>query len=248
MTPDRIPHTIHYCWFGGKPLPPSALRCIDSWRRHLPGFEIREWNENNYPVGAVRYTAQAAERGKWAFVSDYARFDIIHRHGGVYFDTDVELIASPEAIIEAGAFMGWEKSHTSIGINCGLGMGAPVGMSVYDEILDYYRRSDFVDAMGRQLPGTVVAYVTGIMLSHGLRLENTRQHVAGVEIYPSEYFCPLEDATGRLTITPNTVSIHHYDKTWCDNYGPMRTQVMRFIHRCLGVDLTARLAKLIGRR
>lgn len=242
-----IPRTIHYCWFGGKPLPESARKCLRSWQRWLPDCEIQRWDESNYDVNAIPYTRQAAERGKWAFVSDYARFDILHRHGGIYFDTDVEVIAPFDDILAAGPFMGWEKSHVGVGVAPGLGLGAEVGMPLYAEMLEHYSSTPFVDADGKQIPGTIVRHTTEVLKRHGLVLSNTLQTVAGVTIYPSEFFNPLDDATGVLTITPNTRSIHRFDKTWCDNYGPTRIRVMRALHRWLGPDFFAPLRKIIGR-
>ena len=105
-----IPKTIHYCWFGDNPLPELAQRCIASWRKFLPDYEIREWNESNYDVRKIPYTAQAYEAKKYAFVSDYARFDILCQHGGIYFDTDVEVIRLLDDILERGAFAGGEPN------------------------------------------------------------------------------------------------------------------------------------------
>ncbi len=236
---------IHYCWFGSNPLPASALKCIDSWRRHFPGWEIKRWDESNYDINATLYTRQAAACGKWAFVSDYARFDILYREGGIYFDTDVEVIAPFDDIVERGPFMGWEKSPAGVGVNPGLGMGAPAGHPFYRQVLDHYASVPYLGPDGTPLPGTVVMHVTNQLLKHGLTLEDTFQTVAGINIYPHDYFNPLDDATGRLTITPNTRSIHRYDKTWCDSYGPMRTRIMRLIHRLIGTGLTLRLRKLL---
>lgn len=236
-----LPNTIHYCWFGGRPLPKSAQKCIASWRKHFPGWEIKEWNESNFDINAIPYTRQAAERGKWAFVSDYARFHILYDEGGVYFDTDVEVIAPMDDIVARGAFMGWEKSHVGVGVATGLGIGAPAEHPVYREILEHYSTLPFLDKDGRQMPGTVVKHVTDILTRHGLRLEDSMQTVAGVTVYPHDYFNPLDDATGRLTITENSRSIHRYAKTWCDNYGPVRTYVMRLIHRIFGSDIRSKL-------
>ena len=241
-----IPHTIHYCWFGGKPLPKSALKCIASWRKYFPGWEIKQWDESNFDINAIPYTKEAAERSKWAFVSDYARFWIIYHHGGVYFDTDVVVIRSMDDIIENGAFMGFEKSHAGIGVNSGLGIGAPDGLSIYKSILDYYSSLHFVDSSGKMLPGTVVKHVTHILKNHGLILEDINQQVLEINILQNEYMNPLDDATGLLNITTNTRSIHHYAKTWCDNYGPTRTWIMRHLHRIFGIDAFAKLRKLIS--
>lgn len=132
-----IPHVIHYCWFGGKPLPKSALKCISSWKKYFPDWEIKQWNEENFDINSIPYTREAAERGKWAFVSDYARFWILYHHGGVYFDTDVEVIRPMDDIIEGGAFMGFEKDCNSIGIAAGLGMGANKKLGNFYSNFDY---------------------------------------------------------------------------------------------------------------
>ncbi len=240
-----IPRKIHYCWFGGKPLPKSAVRCIDSWKKHFPGWEIIEWNESNFDIDAIPYTREAASAGKWAFVSDYARFLILYHHGGVYFDTDVEVIRPMEDLIDKGAFMGFEKSHAAIGVNPGLGISTPVKHPFYHEVITLYSKLHYTDENGIPFPGTVVTHITNLLLEHGLKLENTRQHIAGIDIYPNDYFNPLDDATGVLNATPNTRSIHHYAKTWCDNYGPVRTFVMRRLHRLFGVTFLSRLKAML---
>ena len=140
---NSIPKVIHYCWFGGNPLPEMALKCIESWKKFLPDYEIKEWNEKNFDLNICEYVKEAYQAKKWAFVSDYARFWILYHEGGVYFDTDVEVIKPFEDIIENGAFMGCEvterkkKLNTDIAVNPGLGLGAPAGLSLYKEILEF---------------------------------------------------------------------------------------------------------------
>ena len=135
-----IPKIIHYCWFGRNPRPASAKKCIASWRKYLPDYEIKEWNEDNFDVNIIPYTQQAYEMKKYAFVSDYARFWILYHYGGLYFDTDVEVIKSFDDIVDKGAFMGLEidgtKKDTKIAIAPGLGLGAETGMSIYYQILE----------------------------------------------------------------------------------------------------------------
>ena len=139
-----IPKIIHYCWFGHNPLPPLAIKCIASWKKHFPDYEIKEWNEDNFNVNSIPYTYEAYSVGKYAFVSDYARFWILYQYGGIYFDTDVEVIKNMDDIINAGPFMGCEnmfipKNKNSIAdINPGLGFGAIPKMEIYKNILDYY--------------------------------------------------------------------------------------------------------------
>ena len=139
-----IPKVIHYCWFGGNPLPESAQKCIASWRKFLPDYEIKEWNESNFDVNAIPYTAQAYAAKKYAFVSDYARFSILYDNGGLYFDTDVEVIRPMDDIIENGPFMGFEIDASGIdfkkAVAPGLGLGANPGLGLYKEILEHYYR------------------------------------------------------------------------------------------------------------
>ena len=112
-----IPKVIHYCWFGHNPLPESAVKCINSWRKFMPDYEIKEWNEDNFDVNAIPYTAEAYQMKKYAFVSDYARFWILYQYGGLYFDTDVELIKPIDDIVEKGPFMGIEETCKIIPVN-----------------------------------------------------------------------------------------------------------------------------------
>lgn len=240
-----IPHIIHYCWFGRKPLPKSALKCIDSWRCYFPNYEIKEWNEDNFDVNSIPYTREAYSVGKYAFVSDYARFKILYEYGGLYFDTDVEVIKNMDDLILQGAFMGIEKDTYTIGVAPGLGLCAEPKMPIYKEIIDHYNGTPFLDEEGKQIPGTVVKHTTDLLVKKGLLLEDKLQQVAEVWIYPNEYFNPLDDATGRLTITSKTRSIHWYSKSWVENYGPIRIWVTRWAHRIFGVNALSGLKRFI---
>lgn len=227
-----IPKIIHYCWFGGNPLPESAEKCIASWRKFLPDYEIKEWNESNFDVNIIPYTAEAYKAKKYAFVSDYARFYILYKCGGLYFDTDVEVIRNMDDIIARGPFMGCEgeakqptdgsrdKSTTlgvalGLGVNPGLGLGVSPGLSLYKEILDIYEKKHFLNSNGLPTADeTVVTITTGLLCKRGMQCTNEIQDVDGIWIYPKEYFCPKDYATGQLNITKNSRTIHHYDATW----------------------------------
>ena len=167
-----IPKKIHYCWFGRNPLPESAQKCIASWRKYLPDYEIIEWNEDNFDVNSIPYTAQAYEAKKYSFVSDYARFKILYEHGGLYFDTDVEVIKSMDDIVAEGSFMGFEinpdgKDYCGA-VNPGLGLGAMVEMDIYSDILQAYKDYKFLNDDGSLNMKTVVMYVTEILQTKGL--------------------------------------------------------------------------------
>ena len=245
-----IPKVIHYCWFGGNPLPKSAIKCIDSWKKFLPDYEIKEWNESNFDINLIPYTREAYEMKKYAYVSDVARFLVLYREGGVYFDTDVEVVKPLDDIIEAGAFMGIEdlgqEGKTFPNVAPGLGLAVEAGNPFYKEILDHYYECHYYDPITKvPYPLTVVNHCTGLLIKNGLKPTNKFQTVAGINIYPVDYFCPLEDATGILTITDNTRAIHWFSKTWIDK--PMwYFTVTRLLHRIFGVDSLVNIKKLLN--
>lgn len=208
-----IPKTIHYCWFGGKPLPELAQKCIASWKKYCPDYEIVRWDETNFDLDCCDYVREAYAAKMWAFVSDYARFKILYEHGGVYFDTDVELLKPIDDILACGPFMGFEVSNGSSAVAPGLGIAAEPGMTLYKEILDDYHASHFgCNESGRFF--TVVKRVTRILENHGRLADQEVNRVDDINIYPPEYFCPLNYYTGELRITENTRSIHHYTASW----------------------------------
>ena len=130
-----IPKTIHYCWFGKNPLPEIAVKCINSWKNFFPDYEIKEWNEDNFDLTSCDYCKEAYAVKKWAFVSDYARFKILYEYGGIYFDTDVEVIKNMEDIIKKGAFIGRERIADTFPVNAGLGLASEARMPIIKEIL-----------------------------------------------------------------------------------------------------------------
>lgn len=212
-----IPKIIHYCWFGGNPLPDDAKKCIASWKKYLPNYEIKEWNESNFSLTCCDYIKEAYQAKKWAFVSDYARFWILYNYGGLYFDTDVEIIKPMEDLVEKGPFMGEEAglpNSRKSECNPGLGLAAAPGLGLYKEILDYYSTQHFLTSVGTLYQETVVTKVTNVLRKHGFKGNGSIECIDGVYIYPPEYFCPMNYTTGKMTITENTRSIHHYSATW----------------------------------
>ena len=237
-----IPKVIHYCWFGGNPLPPLAVKCIESWRKYLPDYEIKEWNEDNFDVNIVPYTQEAYKAGKYAFVSDYARFYILYYHGGLYFDTDVEVIRPMEDIIERGAFMGCENEAqpgaTASAVAPGLGLGCNPGLGLYAEILGLYSGLHFLRADGGLNLKTVVEYTTELLVSKGLKNINGIQRVADVWIYPKEYFCPMDYQTNVMKVTGNTRSIHHFAASW---HGT-KQNIFKYVAKIVGKNTAHNIA------
>lgn len=233
-----IPKVIHYCWFGRNPLPPLAKKCIASWKKYLPDYEIKEWNEDNFDVNMLPYTKEAYEAKKYAFVSDFARFWILYNYGGIYFDTDVEVIKNMDHIIARGNFMGCEfdgSYENRIRVAPGLGLGTEARHPIYEELIGIYKNSHFLFPNGTLNLKTVVSYTTDLLKVKGLRNLQEIQSIQNIYIYPTDFFCPIEYSTGKLTITPNTVSIHHYSASWVSHEKKMKKF---FLNKILGQKLT----------
>lgn len=242
-----IPKIIHYCWFGKNPLPELAEKCIESWRKYLPEYEIKEWNEDNFDVNIIPYTREAYQAKKFAFVSDYARFWILYKYGGLYFDTDVEVIRPMDDIIQRGPFMGREHmALTSSGddmgtpVNPGLGLGAVPGLGLYKEILSFYASLHFVSPNGTLNTTTVVHYTTNILLRRGLEKADVLQQCMDIMIYPKEYFCPKSYENGKIYLTENTHTIHHFAASWLSP----KQRFVQLIKSLLGVRLSKYCAKI----
>lgn len=245
----EIPKIIHYCWFGGNPLPELALKCIESWKKFFPDYEIKEWNESNYDVNKIPYTKEAYQAKKYAFVSDYARFDVLYNYGGIYFDTDVEVIKSFDKIIKNGAFMGCERNgtedDTEIQVAPGLGLGCYKEEPLYKEILREYEKSHFIIDNENNTTKTVVVFTTELLKSKGLKNSDTTQDIEGITIYPKEYFAPKDVITKELNITNNTYSIHHYDASWAEWYDRRSEVRSKKLQKIFGKKLGGKINSII---
>ena len=244
----QIPKTIHYCWFGRGELTPLAKKCIASWRQYFPDYEIKEWNEENFDVNIIPYTADAYKAGKYAFVSDYARFWVLYHFGGVYFDTDVEVIQSMDDVLERGPFMGFELLGAKPAVAPGLGLAAEPGMPLYKAILDQFEQMTFLTENGSLNPYTMIPMVTDLLKERGLVCNGTIEHVAGVNIYPPDWFNPFDDATGRLHQTDNTRAIHWYAKSWLPAEPAWKTWMKRLLRRLFGTERLTKLGQFLKKR
>ena len=216
-----IPKVIHYCWFGGAELPEKDRKCIESWKKFCPDYQIIEWNENNYDVTKNTYMYQAYQAKKWGFVPDYARLDIIYQHGGIYLDTDVELVKNLDSLLENDAFMGFENSDN---VSPGLCIAAKVHHPTIGKLMEIYAEREFVHPDGSLdlTPSPVMN--TEALVQMGLKKNNQKQVVAGVTIFPKEYFCPKDYKTGKLTMTDHTYAIHWFHASWMN---PHQKRMMR---------------------
>lgn len=237
---NQIPKIIHYCWFGGKPLTSLAKKCIKSWKKFCPNYEIREWNESNFNININLYTEQAYAAKKYAFVSDFARFDIIYKHGGIYLDVDVELLKNLDELLGHSAYMGFETNNC---VNVGLGFGAIPGHPLIREICDHYMLRKFLKDDLTPDFTTVVEIVTNILIKKSLEINNSKQVIADCVIYPMEYFQPIDNFSKKIKKSQNTFSIHHYASSW---YSKKR-KIAKFFSRLLGVRITRLVKKILSR-
>lgn len=215
---SRIPKIIHYCWVGGAPKPKSVLYCLASWKKFCPDYEIIEWNESNYDFHKNNYMSQAYEAKKWGFVPDYARLDIIYEYGGIYLDTDVEIIRSFDELLEQEAFMGFEETGDGgdYYVNCGQGFGAVPHHEIIKKAREIYDHLSFKKEDGSLNMLASPHYTTQALRQFGLLQVNKKQELPGMTIFTSDVLCPKNFTTGEINITPNTVSIHHFTASWLD--------------------------------
>lgn len=235
---NKIPKIIHYCWFGGKALPNSAKKCIASWEKFFPDYEIKEWNEDNFDVNMVPYIAEAYKAKKYAFVSDYARFWVLFKYGGLYFDTDVEVIKPMDEIVARGPFMGCEEAYvenadvsaSALSVNPGLGLGVYPGHEFYGRLLDLYANEHYILPNGLPNPKTIVDFTSDLLIKYGLTYTPDIQQCADLWIYPKEYFNPRKSYTSPdLKITSKTVCIHHFSATWLPWYAKMENYIFNML-------------------
>ena len=227
-----IPKVIHYCWFGGNPLPKSAQKCIDSWRKFCPDYDIIEWNENNFDVSLNQYVREAYQNKKFAFVSDYVRLYAMYTYGGIYMDTDVEVVKNLDDFLHHEGFSGFESD---VSIPTGI-MASQKGFKLFEDLLAYYDTHTFINSDGSFNMTTNVATITSMMYKYGFVPNGKFQIIEGFALYPKDYFCPLENGTGKLTKTSNTATIHWFNKSWVSPKDRLRSKITKPFHRIFGND------------
>lgn len=206
-----IPKTIHYCWFGGKPKPKLTRKCIKSWNKHLPEYTVKEWNETNFDINSNEYVKEAYTAKKWAFVTDYVRLYALLTEGGIYMDTDTEVLKPLNQFLTLPAFSGFESNSdipTCI-------IGAEKDSKWIEYLIKHYDNAHFVNQDGSYDMTTNVQVITSMMMPLGLKRDNTTQCFSElVTLFPSDYFCAKDWRTGIICTTSNTFCIHHFAGSW----------------------------------
>lgn len=234
-----IPKKIHYCWFGRGQLPDLAIKCIESWKKYCPDYEIIEWNEDNFDVNCCEYVKEAYENRKFAFVSDYVRLYAMYTQGGIYMDTDVEVVKSLDVFLLHQGFSGFE-SDTQIPTGI---MACEKDFPLFKDLLSYYDDRHFVNEDGTLDLTTNVVSITNLLSEKGFIPNGQYQVVDGFALYPRDYFCPLEDSTGKMFKSKNTSTIHWFNKSWVSHSLRIRSKITRVFHRIFGVNCFAFLKK-----
>lgn len=222
-----IPKKIHYCWFGRGEKPKLAKKCIESWKRYCPDFEIIEWNEDNFDVTKYAYSKYCFDNKKWAFLSDFVRLIVIYENGGIYFDTDVEVIKSLDNLLQYEAFYGFENDDY---VATGLGFGSVSHGKTVDSILSLYLKLKPNSDGSFNLVNCPLLNTEGL-LPFGLVSNGKCQKIYNAKIFSKEYFNPLNDATGQLNITKNTFTINHYGKSWMKKSVVIKSRLARPVRR-----------------
>lgn len=206
-----IPKVIHYCWFGGHSLPELSLKCIESWKKFCPDYAIKEWNESNFNINCNQYVKEAYEARKFAFVTDYVRLYALYSEGGIYMDTDVEVIKNIDCFLSHVAFSGFEDN---VSVPTGI-MASEKGRKWAKDNLDYYNNKPFLKSNGDCDLTTNVTIITSYMKKYGIQLDNTFQDFPSlITLYPKDYFCPKSHYSGEIVLTDNSYAIHHFAGSW----------------------------------
>jgi len=207
-----IPKTIHYCWFGGNPKPKLVEKCIKSWKKHCPDYEIIEWNESNFDVNCCDYVKEAYEAKKWAFVTDYVRIWALNTYGGIYLDTDVEIKKNMDKFLCHTAFTGFERKDMPFTAVYGSEPNHPLCKT----ILSYYEGRHFLLPDGSfDTTTNTVSFTTLLTQQYNIILNNeTQSFPDGLVVYSNDYFCPKSFVDDRVYKTKNTHAIHWFNASW----------------------------------
>lgn len=242
---EGIPKRIHYCWFGEKEKPYIVKRCIESWRENLSEYKIIEWNENNFDISCNPYVKEAYESGKFAFVSDYVRVQVLYNFGGIYLDTDVEVFKPFDDLLHHDSFWGFEQENyiaTST-------IGSAKENKLIKIFLDSYEEKSFIKEDGSYDNLTNVAIITEILKNMGLKTNGEYQEIEGIgTFYPQTYFSPYDYINCRKFITRNTYAMHHFYKSWLPPKARIKSKIKLTLSKIIGGDNIAKIRGYVRRK
>ncbi|UOE95440.1 glycosyltransferase [Alkalihalobacillus sp. LMS39] len=241
---NQIPKIIHYCWFGGNEKPALVKKCLESWEKHLPDYEIKEWNESNVNLDSNQYVKEAYSQKKYAFVSDYIRVHALYHNGGIYLDTDVEVFQSFTPFLQEYSFWGFEQENFIATSTIGARKHHPFIKS----FLDSYEKREFIKEDHSVDDITNVAVVTKMLKAKGLVQNGQKQTIDGVgTIYPQVYFSPYDYINCQTFKTEETYAMHHYYKSWLPLKARVKSNMKTTLAKVIGGQNIARLRKIVSK-
>lgn len=220
-----IPRIIHYCWFGGSSLPSDVKKCIASWKKYCPGYEIKRWDESNFDINCHPFVKAAYEAKAWAFVSDYARLKVVYENGGIYFDTDVELIKNLDVLLKNPCYVGIQyNGHLC---NTGLGFGAARFSPVVQAMMGKYDSVTFQEEKKNEFACPLLN--NEVICALGYQKSDNVAHLKDVTVYPPRYFDPYPSGSSENGMSSETISIHHYSATWAKGQQRLKRKLVRIL-------------------
>lgn len=233
---ETIPKVIHYCWFGRGTKPALFIKCLNSWKQYLPDYELIEWNEDNFNIETNQFVFEAYKAKKFAFVSDYVRVHALYKYGGIYLDTDTEVLNSFDPFLKEEAFLGFEEKNfiaTST-------IGARKGNPLVGKMLEMYEDKSFINLDGSYNMITNVSILSSLLAQLGIKLNGLKQEITNlVTIYPQEVFSPYDYINCRNRTTKQTVTIHHFDQSWLPWHTKWKTSIKNLLAKILGGEKIA---------
>lgn len=246
---NSIPKVIHYCWFGGKEKSKIIKKCINTWKEKLPDYKIIEWNENNFDIEASSFCREAYKNRKWAFVADYCRLYVLYNNGGIYLDTDMEVLKSLDIFLNNVAFAGVEFSNETIPeINAAI-WGCKKGDKFLEKLINYYNNLVFNEYSEDLFKLAIPKVITALAKEEGYIGDNLPENLKnGTTIYAKEYFYPKNKSWEIPTLTENTYTIHHYEGSWRSPILIYRTKLKHILINIFGYDRINNLLRKIKRK
>lgn len=229
-----IPKIIHYIWFGKNSYSQQVLKCIQSWKMYCADYKIKQWSEENFEISDNTFAKEAYDSKKWAFVSDYARLKILYEYGGIYLDTDMEILQKIDDFLSCEMFLGFESKNSVAGGIIGIQKANPLVL----ELLKIYENRKFILENGEFDTTPIVYFIANLLAKQGFKLNNRFQKIDGICLYPSEFFYPKSNFSGKLNLSSNSHTIHHYDGSWLDETQRLDRQ-KRYV-------LTGKFGKILG--
>lgn len=244
MEDNKIPQIIHYCWFGKKEKPLKIKQFINNWKEILKGYKFIEWNEENFDINCNTYVKEAYEQKKYAFVSDYARIQALYKFGGIYLDTDVEVLKTFDEILNNECVLGFEAENyvaTSF-------IATKARSPLIKEFIDIYENEYFVNRDGTLNKITNVDKLNSILLKKGL-VNNGKYQVLDekIVIYPREYFSPYDYSNCIDKRNNNTICVHHFYQSWASNKKKAVKKIKKIIAPIIGKNNMNKIRKILNK-